>query len=91
MTPLPRRPRLAARARLRQDRHSGGHLLLYPERGLVLNATAAAIVALCDGSHTVTAIAESLAAERAVTVEVAGNAVRDFLAVLAERGLLVEG
>jgi hypothetical protein len=42
----PRRqpPRLAPRARLRFDRHAGQWLLLYPERGLALNASAAAIV-----------------------------------------------
>ena len=36
-------------------------MLLYPERGLVLNATAADVVKLCTGEHTVAAIVERLA------------------------------
>ena len=36
-------------------------MLLYPERGLVLNATAADVVQLCTGEHTVAAIIERLA------------------------------
>ena len=35
------RPRLAPKVRLRWDRKDGRYMLLYPERGLVLNATAA--------------------------------------------------
>ena len=47
------RPRLAPKARLRFDRKSSRYMLLYPERGLVLNATAADVVQLCTGEHTV--------------------------------------
>ena len=43
------RPQLARKARLRTDRVTGETLLLYPEHGLVLNASAAAIMRLCDG------------------------------------------
>jgi hypothetical protein len=35
------RPRLAPKVRLRWDRKDARYMLLYPERGLVLNATAA--------------------------------------------------
>ena len=35
------RPQLARKARLRTDRLTGETLLLYPEHGLVLNASAA--------------------------------------------------
>ena len=38
MIPPSSRPALAGKARLRFDRASGGYLLLYPERGLALNA-----------------------------------------------------
>ena len=41
--PADARPRLAGKARLRFDRRSARHLLLYPERGLVLSPTAAEI------------------------------------------------
>jgi pyrroloquinoline quinone biosynthesis protein D len=57
-----RRPRLARRARLRFDRHAGQWLLLYPERGLVLNESAAAVVALLTGEHAVEAIVTRLSA-----------------------------
>lgn len=57
------RPRLAARARLRWDRHAAQWLLLYPERGLALNAQAAAIARLLTGEHTVDAIVGRLLAE----------------------------
>jgi coenzyme PQQ biosynthesis protein PqqD len=91
MIDVPQRPRLAARARLRADRHSGRHLLLYPERGLALNGTAAAIVALCDGSRTVTAIIERVAADHAVAAADVIDTVEEFLTSLTARGLLVEG
>lgn len=54
------RPRLATRARLRFDRHAHQWLLLYPERGLVLNEPAAAIVALFTGERTIDAIVTEL-------------------------------
>ena len=38
------RPTLAAKARLRKDVRSGRYLLLYPERGMELNATGVEIV-----------------------------------------------
>ena len=52
------RPTLAAKARLRWDRQTSRYLLLYPERGLVLNPTAADVVQLCTGEHTVGAIVD---------------------------------
>ena len=54
-------PKLAGKVRLRFDRHSGQHLLLYPERGMQLDARAAEILQLCDGSRTVSAVAAELA------------------------------
>src|SRR5947209_5700763 len=55
------RPRLAAKARLRFDKRESKHILLYPERGLLLNDTAAAILQACDGSRTLDEIVEVLA------------------------------
>lgn len=83
------RPRLAPKARLRFDRKGGRHMLLYPEKGLVLNDTATAIVKLCTGEHTVEAMIDSLAStygaqpREAIEREVLG-----FLSAMADRGLL---
>lgn len=91
MTALPAdaRPRLAAKARLRFDRKTERHLLLYPERGLVLSPTAAEIVRLCTGEHTVAAIVDRLAAKYAAEPRARlEDEVRRFLTALADRGLL---
>jgi coenzyme PQQ biosynthesis protein PqqD len=84
-----RRPRLAPRARLRFDRRDGRWVLLYPETGLVLNPTAAAILRLCTGEHTVDAIVERLAGEYAGQPRdaIAGDVTR-LLDTLAGRGLV---
>jgi hypothetical protein len=73
------RPRLAAKAKLRRDRRSGETLLLYPEHGLVLNDSAAAILRACDG-RTAAEIATALDAPLADVIE--------FLDVLLGRGLV---
>jgi coenzyme PQQ biosynthesis protein PqqD len=83
------RPRLAAKVRLRFDRKTGRHLLLYPERGLELNATAAEVAKLCTGEHTVTAMIDALAARYATQPrEVVAREVQTFLEAMAERGLV---
>ena len=68
------RPILAAMARLRDDRRSGRKMLLSPERGLTLNASAAAIVTRCTGQYSTAEIIDSLArdstAPRATIAEV---------------------
>jgi coenzyme PQQ biosynthesis protein PqqD len=83
------RPLLASKARLRFDRHSQGYMLLYPEKGLALNETAAEVVKLCTGEHDVTRIV-ALLCERfsAVPRERIEHDVLAFLQTLAERGLL---
>jgi coenzyme PQQ biosynthesis protein PqqD len=60
---LAQRPRLAPKARLHFDRHSSQHLILYPEKGLALNATGAAVVKLCTGDQTITEIVDALSRE----------------------------
>lgn len=83
------RPKLARKARLRFDRHSQRHMLVYPDRGMVLNATGAAILELCTGEHTLAEIVDRLHAR-------AGGATRDqvardveaFLESLLERRLI---
>jgi pyrroloquinoline quinone biosynthesis protein D len=65
-------PKLASRARLRWDEREKAHMIVYPERGLVLNATAAEIVKLCDGTRTEDEIVMTLsegANEKRETIE----------------------
>lgn len=85
------RPRLAKKAMLRVDKKTGQKVLLYPEKGLVLNATGAAILELCDGERTLAAIQAALAQTfSAGPVESLERESEAFLTALAERGL-VEG
>lgn len=89
MIPPTGKPALAAKARLRYDRVSGKYLLLYPERGLALNPTAASILKLCNGELTVDAIVERLQIEYG---DRPGPEVRqdvlEFVEEMARRGLL---
>jgi hypothetical protein len=73
------RPQLARKARVRTDRLTGETLLLYPEHGLILNSSAAAIVRLCDG-RSAGEIAAELGAPLADVLE--------LLTALNERGLV---
>ena len=82
------RPRLARRARLFSDPRSGKRLLLYPENGLALNATATEIVELCNGEHDVGEIIEVLSARHAVDRAVVEPGVRRLLEALRSRALL---
>jgi len=83
------KPRLAAKARLRFDRKTSRYLLLYPERGLELNATAADVARLCTGEHTVAAIVDQLVEKYADRPrEVIERETLAFLAALADRALL---
>ena len=87
MIPLDARPRLAPKVRLRVDRKSGQTLLLYPEKGLALNPTAAEICGLCTGEHAVGEIVATLAARHGASETIAGE-VQAFLQELRERNLL---
>jgi coenzyme PQQ biosynthesis protein PqqD len=85
------RPQLARKAKLRFDRHSGQHMIVYPEKGLALNATAAAVAELCTGEHDVAQIIELLATRFADTPrERIESEVHAFLDQLALRGLLAD-
>jgi coenzyme PQQ biosynthesis protein PqqD len=86
------RPRVAAKARLRFDRQAQQYLLLYPEKGLALNPTAAAILKLCTGEHTVDAIVDRLVAlHPAESREAIEGQVLAFLRTMADRGLVQDG
>lgn len=84
------RPRLAPRARLRPDRQTGRMLLLYPEAGLALNATAAATLELCDGARTVAEIAALLGERFGRETDAVAAEIGPFLDGLAARGLVRE-
>ncbi|MFE6872438.1 pyrroloquinoline quinone biosynthesis peptide chaperone PqqD [Kitasatospora sp. NPDC057692] len=56
----PWHPALSPAAVLRHDPRRGAHLLILPERVIVLHGHATAVVALCDGTRTVETIVEEL-------------------------------
>lgn len=75
-------PRLATALRLTFDEVRGQHVLLGPESVLVLNATGAAVLQLCDGRRNVGGIVAELL-NRFAGVE--SGEVRDFLNHLAAK------
>jgi len=81
-------PRLAKKARLKHDRHEDQWMILYPERGLALNATAAAIAQEIDGSRSIADIAAALAARFAAPPDVVERDVIAFVTTLRDKGLL---
>ena len=84
-------PKLARKARLRFDRHSGGHMIVYPERGLALNPSAAEIAKRCDGTRSVRQITDEIAAAiqpPPSDLSVIERDVVTFLEQLAQKGLL---
>jgi pyrroloquinoline quinone biosynthesis protein D len=83
------RPRLAAKARLRFDRKAARYMLLYPERGLVLNATGADVLQRCDGERTVGAIVAELAQRYGHETPAVEREVLAFLETMAARGLVL--
>jgi pyrroloquinoline quinone biosynthesis protein D len=82
-------PKLADKARLRLDKKTNQHVLLYPEKGLVLNRTGAAILQLCTGENSVEQIIERLQREHGeAPPAVIENEVLTFLDTLVGRGLV---
>jgi coenzyme PQQ biosynthesis protein PqqD len=83
--------KLAPKARLRFDRHRQQHMLLYPERGMILSATATDVVSLLGEARAVHTIVDQL-------TEKYGHDRRDDIARdvlellrdLASRGLVAE-
>jgi pyrroloquinoline quinone biosynthesis protein D len=79
-------PKLAKKARLKWDAREKKFMLLYPERGLLLNDSAAEIVKLCDGTRSIAEIVAAL--ENKANRETVERDVNDLLAKLRERRLL---
>ena len=72
-------PKLAAKGRLKFDKVRGKHLLLLPEKVVVLNETAASILTLCNGNETVHTITEKLRSSLRLKSSQAGtNGLPDF-------------
>jgi pyrroloquinoline quinone biosynthesis protein D len=83
------RPKLAGKVRLRFDRHEQRFLLLYPERGLLLNGTASEILQLCTGQFTIDTIVTRLSSRHTSSSRgVISNHVLRFLSQLQSRGLI---
>jgi pyrroloquinoline quinone biosynthesis protein E len=85
------KPRLSRKARVRPDPRDGTPVLLSPERGLRLSETAAAVVALCDGTRTLDEIVAELASR--YTKAEHGRIEADVVALLADLNsrALIEG
>jgi pyrroloquinoline quinone biosynthesis protein D len=81
-------PKLWRMARLQFDAVRQRPVLLYPEGAVLLNDTGAAILELCDGSHTVSQIVKILSEryQADVTTDVA-----EYLTLMAERELIRAG
>lgn len=82
------RPRLARGVRLKADATRGGHVLLAPERVVAANASAAAILELCDGTRSPGAIAALLAERYGADPDRVAADVRTVLADLAGKRLI---
>src|SRR5207253_2931436 len=82
------RPRLREGARLHRDRLSGRTVLLFPEGVLLLNRTAAAVLALCDGRLTVGEVVAALEALFEAPRDALSADVADCLLRLGERQFL---
>ena len=91
MIELTTRLSLARQVRLKLDPRSGKRMLLYPEKGLELNDTAARVAALCVAPCTVAEIVDRMvtATDGATTRARIEDEVLFFLRALEDRGLLV--
>jgi pyrroloquinoline quinone biosynthesis protein D len=81
-------PRLWRLARLDYDSVRQRHILLYPEGAVLLNDTGAAILELCNGTHTVSQIVTILT-ERYQS-DVSAD-VTEYLDQMADRELVRAG
>jgi len=80
-------PALRRGIRRKFDATRNAHVLLGPERVIVLDDIAAAILELVDGAHSVASIAAALAARFAADHALVQNDVMAFVEELVEKGL----
>lgn len=81
-------PRLPPHVKFRFDQTRQQWLLLAPERVLMPDETAAAVLQLCDGKTCVDAIAETLAQRFAASREVVCQDVTEMLQDLLDKGVI---
>jgi pyrroloquinoline quinone biosynthesis protein D len=86
---VPERPRLAPGVRLHFDKTRNAWVILCPEKVIEAEGPAHEILRRCDGVHTVAAIIDELAVVYAADRAVIAQDVRDMLAELAGKKLLV--
>jgi pyrroloquinoline quinone biosynthesis protein D len=79
------RPKLWKFARVQFDEARQRNVLQYPEGAVLLNDTAAEILALCDGARTISEIAALLQARYGADVL---DDVQSYLSQLADRELV---
>ncbi len=79
------RPRLWKFARVQFDEARQRNVLQYPEGAVLLNDTAAEILALCDGTRTLSEIAAVLQERYGCDVQ---SDVQSYLSQLADRELV---
>jgi coenzyme PQQ biosynthesis protein PqqD len=82
------KPKLAPKTKLRLDPKTSKYILLYPEKGLLLNPTGAAILRRCTGEESLSAIIAALALEFQSEPQVLEPEVLGFVQGLLDRGLL---
>jgi pyrroloquinoline quinone biosynthesis protein D len=81
-------PELARSARLRHDQARERWMVLAPERVFTPNASAVAILRLCDGKRTVAEIACTLAADYGAAESLLLGDIIRLLQQLADKGVL---
>ncbi len=82
------RPHLPAYLKLRHDAGRGRWVLLAPERILMPDAIAVAVLKLCDGKRSVEEIAEALAKDYAAPLDLIRKDVIELLQGLADKGYI---
>lgn len=82
-------PHLAAGYRFQWEAAQQNHVLLYPEGMVQLSDTAAAVLSLCDGKHTVEAMVAEL--EENYETEGLSEDVTQFLAEAQAQGWIRYG
>jgi pyrroloquinoline quinone biosynthesis protein D len=81
-------PRLVTGARLLYDEVREEHVLLLPEAVVRLNPTAAEVLELCDGEHSLDEIAGALS-QRYDGADLHDD-VRELLDAMTQRGLVID-
>jgi pyrroloquinoline quinone biosynthesis protein D len=81
------KPRLVTGARLSYDDVREEHILLIPEGAVLLNPTAAEVLALCDGERSLDDIVGALSERYESDVR---DDVTELVDSMAQKGLLVD-